>query len=585
MSDPEDPGFADTAGPATEPTKPVPRVTEWSLDGYELGDVIGRGGMGEVLAARDQHIDREVAIKRLRTEHPSADEVARFLREAQIQARLDHPAIVPVHALGTDPDGQPYFTMKRLAGTTLAQKLAAGGPPQPALRAFVDVCFAIELAHTRGVVHRDLKPSNIMLGDYGDVYVIDWGVARVLGTKRTTISRKAIDSLSPTDTATGVMLGTPGYMAPEQMRGDDVGPPADVFALGAILFEILAGESLHPTGKAAIASTLAGSQESPVHRRPDRAIAPELDALCVSALAEDPEARPTARALAEGVQQYLDGDRDLERRRRLAGEQVANARTLLAAGQRSEAARAAGYALALDNGSVAAAELVTAFLLEPTPEIPPEVTSALAAEENRLDRERSRRAIRVFGAFFLWLPTVALLQIGSWPTLIALACATAVMVGLSWYNSRTGAVTVPVLMVANGVVALLFSRLTGSFLITPVLVVGIALAFSSRASLSERPWLIGLYAGALMAAPTALEALGVFGPTMAMTPTGMLNWGTVITSHTTVDLVLLYLANVMLVVILAMYSTVSARGRSEAVRRLHLQTWHLQQLLPRAATR
>src|SRR5207248_3772193 len=119
---------------------------------------------------------------------------------------------------------------------------------QPLLRAFVDVCFAIELAHQRGIVHRDVKPANIMLGDYNEVYVLDWGVARVLRAERT--SSLSIDSdVRPGMTAAGAMLGTPGYMAPEQMRGDDVGTAADVYSPGAILFETLAGVSLHPAGQ------------------------------------------------------------------------------------------------------------------------------------------------------------------------------------------------------------------------------------------------------------------------------------------------------------------------------------------------
>src|SRR3954467_1599549 len=207
--------------------------------GYQIGELIGRGGMGEVVVAQDQRIGREVAIKRIRSLDPSSDAVNRFLREARIQARLDHPAIVPVYELGTDADGRPYFTMKRLAGVTLSRKLSENGPVQPLLRAFVDVCLAIQLAHSRGVVHRDLKPSNIMLGDYGEVYVLDWGVARVLTeTRRTTGPSLVVD---PDDgTTVGAILGTPGYMAPEQVRGHEAGSKADVYALGAILFEILA---------------------------------------------------------------------------------------------------------------------------------------------------------------------------------------------------------------------------------------------------------------------------------------------------------------------------------------------------------
>ncbi|MBL9015334.1 MAG: serine/threonine protein kinase, partial [Myxococcales bacterium] len=153
-----------------------------SLPNYRLGNLLGRGGMGDIVLGHDSLIGRDVAIKQMRSEQPTTDQVSRFLREARIQARLEHPSIVPVHALGTDEAGLPYFTMKRLTGTTLAEILAKQDPPpRPRLlRILVDVCSAVELAHARGVVHRDLKPSNIMVGDFGEVYVLDWGLARIV---------------------------------------------------------------------------------------------------------------------------------------------------------------------------------------------------------------------------------------------------------------------------------------------------------------------------------------------------------------------------------------------------------------------
>ena len=270
--------------------------------GYTLGELIGRGGMGEVVGGTCQRIGRDIAIKRMRAANPTPEQVARFLREARVQGRLDHPAIVPVHELGYDVNGQPYFTMKRLTGTTLADLLASrSATTQRLLRALVDVCLAIELAHERGVVHRDLKPANIMLGNYGDVYVLDWGVARVLGDRVDGVIRPA--EMDPIDgTRTGELLGTPGYMPPEQAHGAQVDKPADVYALGAILFEILAGEPLHPRGAGALGATLATPEPGPAGpaaRSPDATVPPELDAACVAALATDPARRPSARALAE----------------------------------------------------------------------------------------------------------------------------------------------------------------------------------------------------------------------------------------------------------------------------------------------
>src|SRR5262249_4660553 len=152
----------------------------------------GAGGMGEVVAARDEMIGRDIAIKRMLDSDPTDEQVARFLREARIQGTLNHPAIPPVHELARDREGRPYFAMKRVTGATLAAVLVGLRTNnldimkrfgrERLLRAFAEVCLAIEFAHTRGVIHRDLKPANIMLGEFGEVFVLDWGVAKVQGS-------------------------------------------------------------------------------------------------------------------------------------------------------------------------------------------------------------------------------------------------------------------------------------------------------------------------------------------------------------------------------------------------------------------
>jgi eukaryotic-like serine/threonine-protein kinase len=210
----------------------IPTISGETLGGsgtarYAFGDVIGRGGMGEVFRARDAPIGRTVAVKRLKA--TSAEAVARFMREAQVQGRLEHPAIVPVHELGEDERG-PFFVMKQLAGVTLELTLGEKSRQQ-LLRAFVDVCLCIEFAHTRGVVHRDLKPANIVLGEFGEVYVLDWGIARVIGDADTWG-----EAISGSETQVGAIIGTPGYMSPEQCGGEQVDARADVYALGCILY-------------------------------------------------------------------------------------------------------------------------------------------------------------------------------------------------------------------------------------------------------------------------------------------------------------------------------------------------------------
>ncbi|HUH06027.1 MAG TPA: serine/threonine-protein kinase, partial [Kofleriaceae bacterium] len=220
---------------------------------YDRARELGRGGMGEIHLCKDARVGRSVAMKRMRAgTSASADAVARFVREARVQGQLEHPAIVPVYDLGLAPDGAPYFTMKRLRGLTLETILGGlrGGDPDIAstysqrklLTTFSQVCQAIDFAHRHGVLHRDLKPSNIMLGDFGEVYVLDWGLARIAGVADESHQpidvRSGDDSLDGAHTAAGAVMGTPGYMAPEQLRGEieTLDGRADVYSLGAILF-------------------------------------------------------------------------------------------------------------------------------------------------------------------------------------------------------------------------------------------------------------------------------------------------------------------------------------------------------------
>src|SRR5512143_50178 len=224
----EAPTSADTSQPIGEAAtsasgSPVSRAASAALPPrYALGLQLGAGGMGEVLLARDDQIGRDVAIKRMRVEATPVA-VTRFLREAKIQGRLEHPSIVPVHELASDAAGRPFFVMKRLTGTTLAAILKeASVSRQKLLRAFADVCLAVEFAHRRGVIHRDRKPDNIMLGDFGEVYVLDWGVAHVDSESDSLHDGGAVAAGEDGATEVGAILGTPGYIAPELVRGDPI---------------------------------------------------------------------------------------------------------------------------------------------------------------------------------------------------------------------------------------------------------------------------------------------------------------------------------------------------------------------------
>jgi serine/threonine protein kinase len=595
-------------GPPSDGTVALPAV------GYQIRAAIGRGGMGEVLAAFDQRIGRDVAIKRMRGPHPSPDATARFLREARIQARLDHPAIVPVHELGTDEAGRPYFTMKRLAGRTLGQRMAEGAPPRQLLRAFADVCLAVEFAHARGVVHRDLKPSNIMLGDYGEVYVLDWGVARVLdepvgappGGGDWTEPLAKIGSIDPDagpdagpdaaseagpddSTKTGTLLGTPGYMAPEQLEGDAASAPADVYALGAILFELLAGEPLHPRShQKAIASTLAAPQEPPSRRRPERAIAPELDEACFEALAQAPAARPTAHQLAHRVQAYLDGDRDVERRRALAMQQLRSAHQALASAdpdRRMTALRRAGRALALHPESEGAGELVGALLLEP-PSLAssPALAASLDEHERQIARYRSRKAIYAYLSVIALLPIVLLLEIGSWPMLIACYATVGVGIATSWVHTRTGRPLVPVVLAVTFALALVFTRIASPFVLTPLLICCALAGITSIPAIAERPWLVLAWTFAAVTAPFAGEWLGLLPRTWEITSSMMVITGNMIRAGGHPEEIALIVTHVLFTLVVGWLALEISRRRLTAQRQLYVQAWHLGQLVPSAAT-
>jgi serine/threonine-protein kinase len=569
--------------------EPVPLGAHHAaLSGYSLGAEIGRGGMGEVVAARDDRIGREVAIKRMRGETSSPPAIDRFLREARIQARLEHPAIVPVHELGYDAEGQPYFTMKRITGVTLAHLLATKAPRQRLLRALADVCRAIEFAHARGVVHRDLKPSNIMLGDFGEVYVLDWGLARVLGDRDREHGSVAADVESiDGSTRAGTVLGTPGFMAPEQVRGAQVGTPSDIYALGAIMFAVLAGEPLHPSGDAALASTIAGSLDGPAKRAPGGAVPPELDALCISALSGDPAVRPSARDLADKVERSLDGDRDLERRRELAATWLDNARAALDShdvGRRAEAMQAAGRALALDPESRDAADLVTRLMLEPAGALPAELERELAAGEATVQRRQSRAALSSF------LGVAAFLAMASWNglrsvgQLAIVAAVTGVMAATAFRLAHRHASRAEMLavVVGNATLAALLSRAFGSLIVAPAVTCVMAVSLTSYPQLIDSARAVIAVLALSWLAPVGLESAGWLESTWRVSGDSVISSSSLVAIAGTPTTALLIAANLIAIGVIGLFANALARSRRDAQRQVEIQAWHLRQLLPAA---
>ena len=291
-----------------------------------------RGGLGEVLVAKDEEFGREVALKQIQSQHADdPDSRGRFLLEAEITGGLEHPGIVPVYGLGTYANGRPFYAMRFIRGDSLKDAIEAFhsaasaklSPRERTLRLgkllgrFIDVCNAVEYAHSRGVLHRDLKPGNIMLGKYGETLVVDWGLAKPMGQMSSTLidpTERALQPSSASSTAPermGAAIGTPQYMSPEQAAGqlDQLGPGSDVYSLGATLYCLLTGkapmsdETTHDVGKI-LRRVQAGDFLPPRKLAPD--IPKPLEAICLKAMALNQANRYTSpRALGDDLENWL----------------------------------------------------------------------------------------------------------------------------------------------------------------------------------------------------------------------------------------------------------------------------------------
>src|SRR5262245_46469701 len=268
------------------------------IPGYEVEALLGRGGMGVVYKARHRRLNRFGALKMLLAgAYAGPNERARFQREAEAVAGLRHPNIVQVYDVG-DHEGWPYFTMELLEGGSLAQALA--GTPQPAQKAaalLATLAEAVQVAHKGGIVHRDLKPANILFSGDGTPKIADFGLARHFDE-------------DPTLTQSGVRVGTPSYMAPEQVTGKagKIGPATDVYALGALLYEMLTGRPPF-RGETPTQTELQVVNQEPVPpSRLNPKVPRDLETICLKCLHKDPQRRyPDAGALAEDVRRFLEG--------------------------------------------------------------------------------------------------------------------------------------------------------------------------------------------------------------------------------------------------------------------------------------
>lgn len=281
-----------------------------------------RGGMGEVWLADDERIGRRVAVKKLRPGRESPQ--ARFLLEAQVTGQLEHPGVVPVHDLGIDEEGQPYYVMKFIEGRSLRaaiteyrdQRSAGDWPRDLAflrlLEAFVDVCNAVAYAHSKGVLHRDVKPDNVMIGPYGETLLLDWGLAKIIGQPEipgNTSVRLSGDA--STATQDGAIVGSPLYMSPEgaEGRGEAIDHRSDVYLLGATLYEILTGRPPRQGTSQWELIDQARKSSPPPPRQVDPHVPPALEAICLKAMVFQKEDRyDSPIALAEEVQRFLAGE-------------------------------------------------------------------------------------------------------------------------------------------------------------------------------------------------------------------------------------------------------------------------------------
>jgi eukaryotic-like serine/threonine-protein kinase len=338
----------DHVGPDTPRSSSLVGGFKTGLPRYEPTTEVGRGGCGVVTKARDLQLDRDVVIKRIIDSRAVSDEIVqRFLNEARITGQLEHPGIVPVYELGTDEAGLPFYAMKEVRGVTLAAKIAElhampdNGVKRllarQLLHRFLDVCQTLAFAHQACVVHRDLKPANVMVGEFGETLLLDWGIARrtqknsrsaidegtlVAGQPNDTLdgassTEKNTDGVSASEgdawtTRQGTIMGTASYMAPEQARGwnDRVNEQSDVFSLGVILYEILSGQSPFRTDSVETTIQRVANCDYPPLRESAKSVPRALAAICGHAMQHEPTARyTTAQQMAADLESFLAGGR------------------------------------------------------------------------------------------------------------------------------------------------------------------------------------------------------------------------------------------------------------------------------------
>jgi serine/threonine-protein kinase len=496
-------------------------------DRYSITDRLGEGGMGEVRRCQDSLLDRSVALKVVRRDADIDDFETRFLREARVQARLAHPGVVPVYDVGRDDNGRVYFTMKRVEGVTVEDVMVAlrSGTPLPnaqrydtrqLLTAFARACLTVDYAHSRGVLHRDLKPANLMLGAYGEVYVLDWGLAKVQDIADDIGEIAMAPARRERETEVGVAMGTPAYMAPEQAWAKPLDPRADVFSLGAILYEIL---TLDPLLDEHAIRVIRSGQRLQIHPRTG---VDELDAIVFRATAFDAQDRfPSARALHDAVEHFLTADEEQRVLQRRAAQHVERAQVLSQDDEsRSAALEELGAALALvpeDDG--ARAHLVH-LLRHPPAATPREVRQRRL--EHEIARLRQVQAVVASAYFVAWaIAYPVLVYLGGVQNTFRAAVAPAVwlfaalVIGVQYWTKRHES-AISWSGIAGAAALAATSLIWGPLFIVPGLAVVLLFGQLLVAQKRQRAHLVVLF-GAAVAVPSYLVLRGYWN---VYTPVG-----------------------------------------------------------------
>ena len=578
---------------------------------YEQKSTLGEGGMGAVLLSRDRRIGREVALKSVHANlRESGNVEGRFLREARVQGQLEHPAVVPVYDIGTDEGGGLYFTMKRVRGTTLesiVDRLLSKDldtvdayPRHKLLRAFSTACLCIDYAHSRGVLHRDLKPENVMLGDFGEVYVLDWGVAKLVDSEDETGIEMEESVRSTVETQIGKLVGTPHYMAPEQIEGEacELDARTDVYALGAILFELLTFDRLKPVGSLedVLQSTLRGVAARASVRLPKRDVPPELEAICVRATATNPTGRYTsARELHDAVERFIAGDRDEALRHALAGKHLEEAKAAvdnaLASDAdeevRSEAVHAVGRVIALDPQNNEALQLMARLLVEPPKELPKGAEEALERTRLREYQASAKSGVAVYFTFgvahiaaLLWLGVESwgLVALGFSPLLIGAVVAT--------FASKHDRLIPALSLIPMGVLTIVgfaMTRMFGPLIYLPALIViSVAIFAFTAPTRGLRAAIIG-FGVAQVVIPVAFEAMGLI-PSSYIFQDGMMCIQPQLHAFPqSASLVVLTAGALFAIVGGGLVIGGIREAMTQAEVQSELQRWHLEQLVPESA--